>query len=102
MGHAPGDTTPLMHYEQLDRPTIRAAVFLGLGLVFSIWLFLGDSFTRRITDVERQPALYARYTRAQELLSAVRSQVLLGSVSVRDALLDPETTVATQYRRQLE
>ena len=31
----------------------------------------------------------ARYTRAQDLLTTVRGQVLMGSVYVRDALLDP-------------
>src|SRR6185503_18615231 len=46
--------------------------------------------------------LNARYTRAQELLSTVRAQVLLGSVYVRDALLDPDVTAAPEYRRRLE
>jgi signal transduction histidine kinase len=40
--------------------------------------------------------------RSQELLSTVRAQVLLGSVFVRDALLDPDPGTAGSYRRQLE
>ena len=91
-----------MERERLGRP-IRAALFLGFGLVVGIWLFAGYYFTRRIADVERQAvAINARYVHAQELLSTVRTQVLLGSVYVRDALLDPDPTTAGDYRRRLE
>jgi signal transduction histidine kinase len=82
---------------------IRAPLFLGFGLIVGIWLFAGYYFTRRIADVERQAAaINARYMHAQELLSTVRSQVLLGSVYVRDALMDPDLTTAGDYRRRLE
>lgn len=92
-----------MEREPLERPTIRAALFLGFGLIVGIWLFAGYSSTRRIADVERQAAaINGRYMRAQELLSTVRAQVLLGSVYVRDALLDPDITAAPEYRRRLE
>ena len=43
-----------------------------------------------------------RYTRAQELLSTVRAQVLISSVRVRDALLNPEPTALAGYRQQIE
>lgn len=92
-----------MEREPLGHPTIRAALFLGFSLIVGIWLFAGYYSTRRIADVERQAAaINARYMRAQELLSTVRAQVLLGSVYVRDALLDPDITAAPEYRRQLE
>lgn len=91
----------IMEQEQLRRP-IRAGLFLGFGLIVGVWLFAGYYFTRRIADVEQQAAaINARYTRAQELLSTVRAQVLLGSVYVRDALLDPDPTAASAYRRRL-
>jgi signal transduction histidine kinase len=87
---------------QFGRP-IRAALFLGFGLIVSIWLFAGYYFTRRIADVERQATeINARYMHAQELFSTVRSQVLLGSVYVRDALLDPDPSTAADYRLRLE
>jgi signal transduction histidine kinase len=90
-------------HELRERPTIRVAIFLGFGLIFTIWLSAGYYFTRRIADVERQSAsISARYVRAQELLSTVRGQVLVGSVYVRDALLDPDPTTASEYRRRLE
>jgi hypothetical protein len=43
-----------------------------------------------------------RYIHAHELLSSVRAQVLLASVYVRDALLDPDPATAEDYRRELE
>jgi signal transduction histidine kinase len=89
--------------EPLQRLTIRAALLLAFGLTFGIWLFAGYYFTRRISEVERQAAgINARYIQAQERLSTVRAQVLLGSVYVRDALLDPDPASADTYRRQVE
>ena len=83
--------------------TIRAALLLGFGLTVGVWLFAGYYFTRRIAEVEgRVGAINARYMQAQELLSTVRSQVLLGSVYVRDALLDPDPATPDGYRRRLE
>jgi signal transduction histidine kinase len=45
--------------------------------------------------------LNARYTQSQELLSSLRAQVLLGSIYLRDALLDPASSLASDYRRQI-
>ncbi len=101
-GPARHDKMRLMARDASGRP-IRAALFLGFGLVVGIWLFAAYYFTRRIADVEQQAAtITARYARAQELLSTVRAQILLGSVYVRDALLDGDREAATDYRRRLE
>ena len=82
---------------------IRAAVFAGFGLVAGIWLFAGYYFTGRMAELEqRSTAINARYTRAQDLLTTVRGHVLMGSVYVRDALLDPNPATAEEYRHQLE
>lgn len=73
-----------------SRLTIRRVVVLGAVLTLVVWLIAGLYFSRRITETERvATAITLRYTRAQELLSTVRAQVLLGSVYVRDVLLDP-------------
>jgi len=82
---------------------MRAAVFAGFGLVAGIWLFAGYYFSGRMAELEeRSTAINARYTRAQDLLTTVRGQVLMGSIYVRDALLDPNPATADEYRRQLE
>jgi signal transduction histidine kinase len=84
-------------------PTIRTAVVLGFGVTLIIWLSAGYYFTRRIAEVERDSAeINARYMQAQELLSTVRAQILLGSVYVRDALLDPDPSAADTYQQRLD
>ena len=71
--------------------TIRAALVIGFGLTLGLWVFAGWYFTDRIATVQRDAeAINARYMRAQELLTTARSEVLFGSLSVRDALLDPD------------
>jgi signal transduction histidine kinase len=81
--------------------TIKAVLLLGFGLIGGIWLFAGYLFTSRIADLERRSsAINARYMRAQDLLSTTRTQILIGSVNVRDALLDPSSAPA--YRKQVE
>ena len=83
--------------------TIRAAVIAGFALVAGIWIFAGYYFTTRMAELERRSTdINARYTRAQDLLTAVRNDVLMGSVYVRDALLDPNPANAEEYRRELE
>ena len=92
-----------MHRRPLEGLTIKAAIFLGFGLTFGLWIFAGYQFTRRMGEVERDAsAINRRYMHAQELLSTVRAQVLIGSVYVRDALLDPNPASADAYRRQLQ
>ena len=83
--------------------TMRAALALGFGATFGLWLLAGYHFTQRMADVQRDSAaVNRRYLQAQELLSNVRTQVLLGSLSVRDALLDPDSDKVDTYRRQVE
>jgi signal transduction histidine kinase len=90
------------HRFPVEGLTIKAAMFLGFGLTFGLWVIAGYQFTRRMADVEREAtAISQRYMRAQELLSTVRAQILIASVFVRDALLEPSPAAAGAYRRQL-
>ena len=87
----------------LAGPTIKAALFLGFGMICATWLLAGFYFARRMSDLQsRSASVNERYTRAQELLTSVRGQVLVGSVNVRDALLDPDSRNIDEYRRKLE
>jgi signal transduction histidine kinase len=84
----------------LSRPTIRAALCLGFGLTLGLWFVAGYRLTERMSRVGAQAtAINARYMRAQDLLSTARTQILLGSVIVRDALLDPDPASITGYRQ---
>ena len=89
--------------ERLPGLTIRAALLLGFGVTLAVWVVSGYSVSRRMSEVQREAAaINARYMHAQELLSTVRAQVLLGSVYVRDALLDPNPGATGEYRRHIE
>jgi signal transduction histidine kinase len=96
-GHRP------MKQSQLERLSIRTALAIGFCVTLGLWLYTGFAFTQRIDTVKREAAEVAsRYTRAQELLATVRAQVLLTSVRVRDALLNPDPQSVAQYREQIE
>jgi signal transduction histidine kinase len=83
--------------------TIKASLLLGFGLTFGLWLFAGYQFTRRMVTVQRDTAaINNRYIQAQERLSRIRAQVLLGSVYLRDALLDTKPASSEAHRRRLQ
>lgn len=85
------------------RLTIRAVLLLGFGLTLALWVFSGYYLASHVADVRQQSErISRRYMRAQELLSTVRTQVLIAAVYVRDGLLDPDPTATAQYRHQLE
>jgi signal transduction histidine kinase len=85
------------------RLTIRAVLLLGFGLTLGLWLFSGYYFNSRISELRSQSARVTdRYVRAQGRMSAVRNQVLLASVYVRDALLDPDPESIVAYRMKLD
>jgi hypothetical protein len=84
------------------RLTIRSAVLLGFGVILGVWLLSGFYFARRMADVAAESAaINERYMQGQEQLATVRAQVLLASVYVRDALLDPNPAATIEYRRQV-
>ena len=84
------------------RISVRIALAVGFVGTLGLWLYTNYAFTRRIDTVQRDAAqVAARYTSAQELLATVRAQVLLSSVRVRDALLDPTPAAIQDCRDQL-
>lgn len=85
----------------LERLSFRAALAIGFGVTLGLWLYTGYAFDQRIARVRRDAdQVSARYTRAQELLSTVRAQVLLSAVTVRDALLDPNAPKTLESHRE--
>lgn len=87
----------------LPGPTIKAALFVGFGFICATWLLAGYAFTRRMSELQsRSASINERYMKAQDLLTTVRGQVLIGSVYVRDALLDADAGNAEEYRAKLE
>jgi signal transduction histidine kinase len=92
-----------MKQSQIERLSIRTVLAIGFCVTLGLWLYTGYSFTQRMDAVQRDATdVASRYTRAQELLATVRAQVLLTSVRVRDALLNPDPQSVDDYRRQIE
>lgn len=72
---------------------MRRALLFGFGAVFALWLLSAYELVRRLGELEgRGAAVSTRFDESEELLFTVRTQVLLGSVYVRDAALaiDPD------------
>jgi signal transduction histidine kinase len=91
-----------MKRAERERISVRIALAVGFIGTLGLWLYTNYAFTRRIEMVQRDAAqVAARYSNAQELLSTVRSQVMLSSVRVRDALLDPTPEALQDCREQL-
>jgi signal transduction histidine kinase len=86
----------------LRKPTIQAALFIGIALVVVLWGYTGYEFTMRMAAVEEESArVTARYLEAQEHLTMIRSQVLVASVYVRDALLETDRSLLRRYESQI-
>jgi signal transduction histidine kinase len=75
---------------------------LGFGAVFALWLVSTYELMRRLSAVEtRAFEISTRFAKGEELLFTVRAEVLLGSVYVRDAVLDVEPDSRVFYEKQL-
>jgi signal transduction histidine kinase len=78
-------------------------MIVGLAVTVGIWLFAGYFFGQRISDLEqRTAAVSARYIQAQEQLTRARTDIILTSVYVRDALIYSEPRTLTENRRHIE
>jgi signal transduction histidine kinase len=97
------DDRPGPHKRWRDPLTIRGTLFAGFSVVFVLWLASGLDLVRRTTLVqERAAAVNARAAAADQQLSTVRIGVLVASINVRDALLDPSPKADRQYLERLE
>ena len=92
-----------MQVPALRKPTIQVALFVGFAMVVGLWGYTGYEFTTRMAVVEQQATdVTARYLEAQEQLTMIRSQMLVASVYVRDALLEPDSDLVPRYQAQIE
>ena len=82
------------------RSPIRGAIVAGLLVLFVLWLGTGYELLRNLTEGERRVnEMHAVFVRGEDTLTAIRTSVLLGSIYLRDALVD--TTGSRQYRDEL-
>ena len=82
--------------------TIRGALVAGFAVVFVVWVFAGYQLIRSVRDVEGQvAAAHAAFARDSDILSVIRRNVLMGSIYVRDVLIDPTLLARETYRDEL-
>jgi signal transduction histidine kinase len=82
--------------------TVRAALLAGFTVVFGLWLLLGYQLVRDLRQFEqRRSTVDDAYRRGEQILSTLRTNVLLGSIYLRDALIDGGTARRQTYRSEL-
>lgn len=80
----------------------QRALIIGFALVFALWLAWGVQLVRSLRDMERNnDVVQDAYVAGDETLSRVRTNVLLGSIYLRDALIDGDGGQGETYRTEL-
>jgi len=91
-----------MDYDRRMGPSVRAALLAGFAVVFALWLLWGYQLVRSLRQIEQNvTTVHESYVRGERTLSKVRTNVLLGSIYLRDALIDGATVRRDAYRREL-
>jgi signal transduction histidine kinase len=91
-------------HQSRPRPvsTIRGALIAGFAVVFGLWLVSGYELVRSLRDVEQRVSeVHRSVVRAEQVLTTVRTSVLLGSIYLRDALIDNAQPTREYYREEL-
>ena len=83
--------------------SIHKVLIAGFAIVFGLWLVSGYDLVRRLQMVEERGVVqYQAALEGQRLLTTVRTNVLLGSIYLRDAIIDNRSMNAEYYREQLD
>jgi signal transduction histidine kinase len=82
--------------------TIRGAIVAGFAVVFGLWLLSASELVRSLREVQGGVTdVHASLQRGEEVLTTVRTSVLLGSIYLRDALIDTTPASREYYRAEL-
>ena len=91
-----------MQYDRVMGPSVRAALLEGFAIVFALWLLWGYQLVRSLHTIEQNvTSVHDSYVRGEQTLSKIRTNVLVGSIYLRDALIDGETARRESYRGEL-
>lgn len=91
------------HAGDPPRLRIRGVLLVGFLTILALWLVFGYNLGQRLTDLEsRSSTIHARVAQSDELLLTVAAEVLLGTVYVRDALIDTGAEATSFYRQELQ
>jgi signal transduction histidine kinase len=82
--------------------SVRVALLLGFAAVFALWLVWGYQLVQNLRHMQDNVEdLQRHYVRGEQALSSVRTNVLLGSIYLRDALIDSAPPRQEYYRNEL-
>ncbi len=82
--------------------SVRAALLAGFAIVFGLWLLWGYELVRSLQQIERNvSSVHESDVRGEQTLSKIRTNVLLGSIYLRDALIDGAIARRGMYRDKL-
>jgi signal transduction histidine kinase len=96
---------PLTPPKRHVRPTstIRGALGAGFAVVFGLWVLSGYELIRSLGEVERRVTeMQESFARGVAARATVRTNVLLGSIYLRDALIDSGEISRDYYRREIQ
>ena len=80
----------------------RVALAGGFAVVFALWLLWGYQLERSLKNIEQSvSSVHEEYVRGEQTLTKVRTNVLLGSIYLRDALIDTAVSRRDDYREEL-
>ena len=80
----------------------RVALATGFAVVFALWLLWGYQLGRSLKNIEHSVAsVHEQYVRGEQTLLKVRTNLLLGSIYLRDALIDTAASLREEYRAEL-
>jgi signal transduction histidine kinase len=83
--------------------TIRGVLVAGFVAVFALWAFSAYDLVRGLAELEsRVTEARTSFVRGEQVLSTIRTSVLLGSVYLRDALVDSGAITRQYYRDELK
>jgi signal transduction histidine kinase len=72
-----------------DAGSVRAALLVGFAIVFGLWLLWGYQLVHSLQRIEQNvTTVHESYVRGEQTLSKIRTNILLGSIYLRDALID--------------
>ena len=81
---------------------LKSALIAGFTVVFALWVLWGIQLVRSLREIERSVStVQETYSKGEEILLRIRTNVLLGSIYLRDALIDGASP-RRQYYRELE
>jgi signal transduction histidine kinase len=94
--------TPAREWDPRSTSSVRAALLAGFAIVFGLWLLWGYELVRSLQQIERNvSSVHESEVRGEQTLSKIRTSVLLGSIYLRDALIDGATARRDTYRDEL-